>query len=1093
MKRKPAYIDFTKAVLETIEENPQKTQQEIQDIILEKYEQFTHDDISEDDNQIQRVIRYLTLAEFTTQDEDGRCTNTPKGSQQLSRSNLQINKTLTDKLSNLFKIPKDRDNYYTSLNYLRNNPEHPLKRNEMVWDIIRKTSKYAENKDICELRAAKGTFILHSRYDFSIYFLKELELIKNTEDKGYQITQKGLDILTKYETEEEVNEYVDTILQQHWKHEDKLIEDNLASDADGHLKIFYRESEVTYLEVLIPLLKIIDSKYYTNQKEKIKDIIIKIDEFESYNKEDVLKSIDTALHYLCDGEYITIESGEILKTTKLVAIANKLDYRMKYVDSLDIEESEKEKKRQKRKNNILREINKSLLEAYDVPDKEYFYKDILKYLHDNKYCLVNDQEFPHMYLFTVRDFLEKYDVFSDDIMGIIDPGLRKLSINLIIEDAFKELKRKKLVRNTKKYGYIIEDKGLQYLENPENTIDNFKAKAKNESVNMKVFFKDDLTYLDILIPALEIINEKYVISEDELIKALLARSEFSDFRDEEIIKQAKITIHYLHDAQYVKIKNGEIESTYESSKYLNYYNNEMRAIDNSYLSDEEKQKKQRRRDNHIKIQFNERLIKAYNVPSHEDYHEEFLRYLRDDKSFSRKKRWKLQVDFLEKHTNFSDEIMGIIYPTHRTRYVFEIINGTFADLRNQKLLKRIKEHGYYITDKGLKYLENIENHRDTKSEEAIDDNTNNNEKTIENKELPVEDVIYEKENVTSEPVKSEVEEDNVEVLTPVESEHITELKNHDMTTDNTYARLVFDVLCDNEEHEKVDIIDKIEETLIPGVVIPREIKNVIKDNIQDALDKFAQYNIIEPGERFGYWKITQKAITIAQTIDDETPTVNIVSENIADVDNEIDSIDEDIIESPLEDEIENETIDTVEVVAKDQETTEFIEINPVDTFKKAYGAINKDLKRRLLNKVKSCSPYFFEKLVLDLFMKMDYNRVKPKYGEVTKKSNDGGIDGVIQLGYLNTNPIYYQAKRYDSNIQRPAIHQFIGALREIKSDTGIFITTSGFSKGAIEAAKSENISMIDGDELVNLMIKFEIGIKVKNYDVKLIDDKYFED
>ena len=234
-------------------------------------------------------------------------------------------------------------------------------------------------------------------------------------------------------------------------------------------------------------------------------------------------------------------------------------------------------------------------------------------------------------------------------------------------------------------------------------------------------------------------------------------------------------------------------------------------------------------------------------------------------------------------------------------------------------------------------------------------------------------------------------------------------------------------------------------------------------------------------------------MTIAHTIDSETPTVNIVSETPTDVDNEIDIIDEDIIESPLEDEIENETIEDVEVIDKQEETTEFIEINPVDTFKKAYGAINKDLKRRLLNKVKSCSPYFFEKLVLDLFMKMDYNHVKPKYGEVTKKSNDGGIDGVIQLGYLNTNPIYYQAKRYDSNIQRPAIHQFIGALREIKSDTGIFITTSGFSKGAIKAAKSENISMIDGDELVSLMIEFKIGVKVKNYDIKLIDDEYFED
>lgn len=828
MKRKPAYIDFTKAVLETIEENPQKTRQEIQDIILEKYDQFTQDDINEDDNQIQRVIRYLTLAEFTTQDDDGRCVNTSKGSQQLEFSNLQINKIIKKILTIQFKIPKERDLCYICLNYFKDYPSHPIGSGEMLWDMLKKTSKYAENKDICELRAAKGTPILYSKYDFSNYHLKKLDLVKKTEDKGYQITQKGLDILNKYETEEEVNEYIDTLFQQSLKNKDEPINKILASD-DGHIKVFYYDYELTYLEVLIPLLKIIDSKYYTNQEEKIKDIIIKMDEFESYDKEDIIKAIDTALHYLYDREYITIESGEILKTAKLAAIVYKLDYRMKYVDSLDIEESEKDKKRQKRLNNICREINKSLFKVYDVPTKEDLYQDILKYLKDDDNRPVNHQKLPSINLLIVQDFLEKHKTYSDNIMSIIDPESRRLSINLIIEDAFKELKQNKLIRNTKKYGYLIEEKGIRYLEKLEN--ENKTEDIKKSSI------------------------------EEENIKP-----------------------------------------------------------------------------------------------------------------------------------------------------------------------------------------------------ELVDEDNNKIVSTIE----------------------------------PIESK-TSEFKNRDMTTDNIYERLVFDILCDNEEHEKVDIIDKIEETLIPGVVIPKEIKNVIKDNIQDALDKFAQYNIIEPGERFGYWKITQKAMTIAHTIDSETPTVNIVSETPTDVDNEIDIIDEDIIESPLEDEIENETIEDVEVIDKQEETTEFIEINPVDTFKKAYGAINKDLKRRLLNKVKSCSPYFFEKLVLDLFMKMDYNHVKPKYGEVTKKSNDGGIDGVIQLGYLNTNPIYYQAKRYDSNIQRPAIHQFIGALREIKSDTGIFITTSGFSKGAIKAAKSENISMIDGDELVSLMIEFKIGVKVKNYDIKLIDDEYFED
>ena len=167
--------------------------------------------------------------------------------------------------------------------------------------------------------------------------------------------------------------------------------------------------------------------------------------------------------------------------------------------------------------------------------------------------------------------------------------------------------------------------------------------------------------------------------------------------------------------------------------------------------------------------------------------------------------------------------------------------------------------------------------------------------------------------------------------------------------------------------------------------------------------------------------------------------------------------------------------------------------NPLTIFNKTYKQNNQSLPAKLLEKVKTCNPYFFEKLSLDLLNKMEFYKVKSFKGELTAKSNDGGVDGLIYLDPLSIKPVYFQSKRWKNNISRPEMQKFVGALNDKLADTGIYITTSSFTKGAIETAKTANIRLIDGKTLIKLMIKYKVGIKIQEYEIKMIDEDYFKD
>lgn len=148
----------------------------------------------------------------------------------------------------------------------------------------------------------------------------------------------------------------------------------------------------------------------------------------------------------------------------------------------------------------------------------------------------------------------------------------------------------------------------------------------------------------------------------------------------------------------------------------------------------------------------------------------------------------------------------------------------------------------------------------------------------------------------------------------------------------------------------------------------------------------------------------------------------------------------------------------------------------------------------LLTKIKSCSPEFFERLVVEVLLKMGYGGSRKDAGQAIGRSGDEGIDGIINEDKLGLDVIYIQAKRWENNVDRPEIQKFAGALQGKRARKGIFITTSKFSPGAIEFARSvdSKIILISGDQLCEMMWENGVGVNTQStYEVKKIDSDFF--
>ncbi len=168
------------------------------------------------------------------------------------------------------------------------------------------------------------------------------------------------------------------------------------------------------------------------------------------------------------------------------------------------------------------------------------------------------------------------------------------------------------------------------------------------------------------------------------------------------------------------------------------------------------------------------------------------------------------------------------------------------------------------------------------------------------------------------------------------------------------------------------------------------------------------------------------------------------------------------------------------------------EKSPQEAIEQAISSLNDSLASELLNMILEHDPYVFEEIVVKLLEVMGYG-----VGEVTSKSNDGGIDGIITADPLGFESIYTQAKRYSpsNKVGAPEIQGFIGALRN--ANKGVFITTSSFQPAAVDVANSclyAKIKLIDGEELINLMIKYNVGVTVEEtYEIKRIDLDFFDE
>ncbi len=187
-------------------------------------------------------------------------------------------------------------------------------------------------------------------------------------------------------------------------------------------------------------------------------------------------------------------------------------------------------------------------------------------------------------------------------------------------------------------------------------------------------------------------------------------------------------------------------------------------------------------------------------------------------------------------------------------------------------------------------------------------------------------------------------------------------------------------------------------------------------------------------------------------------------------------------------------------IRKDKGKKQLTEISishtPQELMEDGYQKIKNDLSVELLDSVKHSSPTFFEKLVVELLLAMGYGGSRKDAGEAIGKSGDGGIDGIIKEDKLGLDVIYIQAKRWENPVGSKEIRNFVGSLVGHKANKGVFITTSSYTKDALEYVRTINhkVILIDGELLTELMIENNIGVsKVQSYEIKKIDSDYFSE
>lgn len=170
---------------------------------------------------------------------------------------------------------------------------------------------------------------------------------------------------------------------------------------------------------------------------------------------------------------------------------------------------------------------------------------------------------------------------------------------------------------------------------------------------------------------------------------------------------------------------------------------------------------------------------------------------------------------------------------------------------------------------------------------------------------------------------------------------------------------------------------------------------------------------------------------------------------------------------------------------------------PLELLDASFNTLRKATADELLTRLKTCSPAFFEEVVVRLLRAMGYGGVFGD-GSVTGKSGDGGIDGIIKEDKLGLDVVCVQAKRYDNSpVGRPTVQQFVGSMDLHRAKKGVILTTSVFTKDAIDFVKwieAKKVILVDGEQLAKLMIDHNVGVNLtKLYELKEVSNDFFDD
>ena len=174
-----------------------------------------------------------------------------------------------------------------------------------------------------------------------------------------------------------------------------------------------------------------------------------------------------------------------------------------------------------------------------------------------------------------------------------------------------------------------------------------------------------------------------------------------------------------------------------------------------------------------------------------------------------------------------------------------------------------------------------------------------------------------------------------------------------------------------------------------------------------------------------------------------------------------------------------------------------IDDSPLEIFEESYEKMMNILSDEILGLVKRCTPDAFERLVVQLVVKIGYGGTVEDAGKALGKSGDEGIDGVIKDDELGLEKIYIQAKNQKSKVGSPKIQEFVGALHGKKANKGIFITSGEFTENAQDYSNkidNKKVVLIDENTLARYMLRYDLGVLTTNtFKIKKVDLDFFKD